>query len=310
MLYYCFTTNLVTSRSDDDSALQYAYAKALGRALWLDLCSKTVLCNGVKFDITGKIILLRTTSDKAEIAIETIKALGGQLVEDNQAIKELKHWFMFLPPTRCIESFDSLSKMLDILKSKEIPWLQRDKSVFIKTVKKGYSSIISSNEILDKNFFDNITPKIKLNDEIVISQVEDIRTDSFGKMEWRCIVRYGQVQNISRYFHSLVHKIPQDIFHTASNMVAMLKAHGFSLSDYIMDLMLTADNRIEIVELNPLSSSMCYINNSIFTEAIDDILNVHLLYGFGYEYCFDYLSNPTRYHMSPQDNVKYTYVTE
>ena len=310
MLYYCFTTDLVTNRPGDDSLLQYTYAQRLNRALLLDLSSGNVLCNGKPFDVRDQGILLRTTSDRAEDAFEIIKELGGQLAEDLQAVQQLKHWFVFFPPTRRMASFDSLDEMLVRYSSGKIPWLACESRIFIKTLRKGYSRVVNTRDLFSDFFMDRTASSIKRSDEIVISQVEEIQRDSFGNKEWRCFVRHGQVQNISRYFHSLHHIIPEEITDAAARQVVSFRSHGFPLSDYVMDLMMTEDGRIEIVELNPLSSSMCYINNSVFTEAVDCVTDIHQAYGFGYEYCLDYLVNPGQYHLSPQAGVQYTYSSD
>ena len=309
-MYYCFTDDLFRNTDgSDDAYLQFSYAKKLNRVLCMNLnTGKILTVSGKESDVRQERILLRTTSDHVEPAIQCICKNGGRLIEDNHAVYKLKHWFEYAPPKRFICSFASYNKLKEYVDSGMMPWIA-DSCVFLKTVRKKYSNIITGEDLLSDSFWKELFSRQTINneEELIVSRVENIETDQFGKKEWRCVVRNGRVQNISRYFHSLVHKIPNQISEEAEKKAFLFSGNKDFPSDYVMDLMNTTDKRIEIVELNPLSSSMCYVNNSIFTEKLDEIADVHASLGIGYEFCLDWLTNPTRYHLSPEQGITYTY---
>ena len=66
---------------------------------------------------------------------------------------------------------------------------------------------------------------------------------------------------------------------------------------------------IDVVEINPLSTSMCYVNNSIF-ENPNYTFKIENSLGFGYEFFFDFLKNPNNYVLERVFGVNYEYINE
>ena len=83
---------------------------------------------------------------------------------------------------------------------------------------------------------------------------------------------------------------------------------GFPAS-YVLDLgdFIDADGctYTDIVELNPLSSSLCYVNSSPFTVEVPEIAQVRQTWGMGFQFCLDYLSAPDRYVFTKPANRSY-----
>lgn len=67
------------------------------------------------------------------------------------------------------------------------------------------------------------------------------------------------------------------------------------------------DGKIDIVEVNPISSAMCYVNNSIFEEELEIIHDKHTELGIGYEFCYDALVHQERYQKKINPLFDYTY---
>ena len=83
--------------------------------------------------------------------------------------------------------------------------------------------------------------------------------------------------------------------------------------NYVLDLgefKQDASIFLDVVEINPISCSLCYVNNSIFTELIPEIEFLYCQCMFGYEYCYDYLNHPHDYSINKSANGDYAYKNE
>ena len=73
---------------------------------------------------------------------------------------------------------------------------------------------------------------------------------------------------------------------------------GVFPANYALDLGEFIDSNgnsyIDIVELNPISCSMCYVNNSIYADVV----------------CYDAIANPKNYDMLRISNKSYTYTSD
>lgn len=66
----------------------------------------------------------------------------------------------------------------------------------------------------------------------------------------------------------------------------------------------------EIVELNPISCSMCYVNNSIYADVVPEIGECQRQLMMGAEFCYDAIANPKNYDMLRISNKSYTYTSD
>ena len=89
-----------------------------------------------------------------------------------------------------------------------------------------------------------------------------------GTREIRHIILNNQVVNSSRALHSLKHTVPKSHKNIAIHMVDHIRRLGVFPANYALDLGEFIDSNgnsyIDIVELNPISCSICYVNNSIY----------------------------------------------
>lgn len=67
---------------------------------------------------------------------------------------------------------------------------------------------------------------------------------------------------------------------------------------------------IDIVELNPISCSMCYVNNSIYADVVPEIGECQRQLMMGAEFCYDAIANPKDYDMLRISNKSYTYTSD
>lgn len=122
-----------------------------------------------------------------------------------------------------------------------------------------------------------------------------------GTREIRHIILNNQVVNSSRALHSLKHTVPKSHKNIAIHMVDHIRRLGVFPANYALDLGEFIDSNgnsyIDIVELNPISCSMCYVNNSIYADVVPEIGECQRQLMMGAEFCYDAIANPKNYDM-------------
>ena len=97
-------------------------------------------------------------------------------------------------------------------------------------------------------------------------------------------------------------------------MVDHIRRLGVFPANYALDLGEYIDSNgnsyIDIVELNPISCSMCYVNNSIYADVVPEIGECQRQLMMGAEFCYDAIANPKNYDMLRISNKNYTYVSD
>lgn len=135
-----------------------------------------------------------------------------------------------------------------------------------------------------------------------------------GTREIRHIILNNQVVNSSRSLHSLKHTVPKSHKNIAVHMADHIRSLGVFPDNYALDLGefvdCNGDSYIDIVELNPISCSMCYVNNSIYTNVVPEIGECQHQLMMGVEFCYDAIANPKNYDMLRISNKNYTYVSD
>lgn len=135
-----------------------------------------------------------------------------------------------------------------------------------------------------------------------------------GTREIRHIILNNQVVNSFRALHSLKHTVPKSHKNTAIHMVDHIRRLGVFPANYALDLGEFIDSNgnsyIDIVELNPISCSMCYVNNSIYADVVPEIGECQRQLMMGAEFCYDAIANPKDYDMLRISNKSYTYTSD
>lgn len=318
MYHYCFLKEDIQKLNDRNPLmLQIRYAQHLGLFLCCSLTEKIVT------DITGTVvgvenlkIFLRSSYNLMEEAIELLEKKGAILLETVDDIKKIEDWSRYNLSVRLIYNL----RVQDILEqnySADIrKLLEKNDEVFLKTKRKGFTAKVLTRKIAQREsdlieFLQDKCPN--LNEELLITDYLMMRKDSFGKKEFRTIVLEGAIFNVSREVHSVKHIVPAKWVREAELFVDKISYETNLPSNYVLDIGEFEDKGHrywDVVEMNPVTSSLCYVNNSIFSQYTDEIVEWYRKTGMGKEYCYDACSYPDKYVLERDANKSYEYASE
>lgn len=292
-MYYCFVEEDLRELEDKDPfSLQASYARFIKQYCMLKTETGSITgATGEELAIEGEKVFLRASCTQMEEAMKILKEKGAILFEKEQDVLEILHWNEHNQTKRKVLSVH----LRDLKKGACGPELESllktEKLLFLKSMKKGFCLKVSGERLLKKDIdvLAFLEEKCALfGEELLISPYLSIKKDSLGKKESRHVVIEGNILNSSRPLHSLVHAVPKSQIKKAEEAVKKLaEIEGFPLS-YVLDIgefENDGEKQVDIVEINPLTSSMCYVNNSIFGSRK----------GVGLEYEFDSRMHPDRY---------------
>ncbi len=303
---FCFVKEDFEDIAHDNSLyIQAEFSKALNNFCLLDLKKQKIFDKNGNVFFPNMSVMLRTTCTNVEKALYTLHLLGVLTIEKSNDIDKIESWFRFYQPKRTINEISAKS-IFDIK-------LPDSEKIFIKSKKKGFTLITEKEKIINKNneLVNFIEEKCK-DDELLISKFVKIKRDSLGTKESRHIVLNGKLVNSSRYFYCLRHNVPISqikaaniIIDKLSTIVDFPKNYALDIGEFVED----GNKYIDVVEINPLSTSICYVNNSIF-ENSDYDFKYNNIYGFGNEFFYDFLANPGNYVLDRTFGVNYEYINE
>lgn len=317
-MYYCFVKeDLEIMEEKDPLMIQAAYAKALGKFLCLEIEHSCVTDqHGNEQSINGQTVFLRTTCWNLDEANKILVKLGANLIETNADVKRIENWTSLELTKRKIFSV----RYKDILEhsfSEEVKvYLTQIPRVFMKSKSKGYCVKIPSHRLINPDeevmsFFENF--KNDNHEELLMTEELQMKSDSLGNKESRHVVLNGRIINSSRALHSLKHAVPKTLLLKAEEIVSQIAKIESFPQNYILDIgMFEKDGDIfaDIVEMNPLAVSLCYVNNSVFEEDILEIKTLKKKWNMGAEYCFDMLTHPDNYVETRRFGENYSYLNE
>lgn len=117
-----------------------------------------------------------------------------------------------------------------------------------------------------------------------------------------------------QYYKTLINSIKEYKQYVYQYMVDHIRRLGVFPANYALDLGEFIDSNgnsyIDIVELNPISCSMCYVNNSIYADVVPEIGECQRQLMMGAEFCYDAIANPKNYDMLRISNKSYTYTSD
>lgn len=310
-LLYCFDAADLQIEKNGPFAIQAEYAKQSGVLLIID--SKT----GKIFpetDLLEKNVFLRCSCSQYKANIDLLNSLGAVILESEKDIHSVENWFSKNFSKRTIKKVS----MEDFENPSRLPVDRCESSrFFVKSVVKDFSAIVSSDILFsrDKDWIDFIRGRAEgSGDSFLISDYVPILSDSIGKVEYRHIVINGSVINSSRCIHSLHHKVPTRQKEYSETMAKTIKSDPSFPDNYVLDTAVFLDRSgcpfYDVVEINPVTTSLCYINNSIFFKPSEIIASVTQNVSFGYEYCLDYLNHPQQYDMIRKPDKNYCYYSD
>ena len=317
-MLYCFVEEDLLGLCDDNPLLiQVNYAKRLGLFCSCSLTKETIHDEELRLiDLNCEHVFLRATCDTTTQAACIIEKSGAKLIETPDDIRMIENWDSLPLAKRRIFSVKFKDLLDETFSDSLEAFLSATPFIFAKTRKKGFCVEISSQRLLHfdseiSDFFNShCTHK---SDELMISEKLEVKADSLGLRETRHFVFNGTISNSSRTLHSVKHTVPQTLLDLTINYVEIISAHKAFPKNYVIDVGEFNKNGstfLDIVELNPISSSLCYVNNSIFDIVVPEVAALKKSTGMGVEYCYDAMMNKTRYTQSRYSNANYTYSTD
>lgn len=311
-MYYCFLAEDIAGLVNDPLVIQKNYAERLG-SLCIGYWEQQTILNSIGNPIvlTGQKVLLRCSRDNLSFGIRLLLDHGADLIETQSDVNQIENWYKLGITRRKIYEL-SLANLMNKL-PRELCTVDK---IFIKTKNKGFSAVINPLKIIqrDSELIDFLAAQeVKFGQNLLLSKYIQMRADSLGTRETRHVILNNQLVNSSRLLHSLKHSVPKSHKKRAQEITSQIEKLGMFPSNYILDLGEMMDDDclyLDIVELNPISCSMCFVNNSIFDIAVPEISVSQSQLEIGFEYCYNYLSSPQNYELTRISNKSYAYTSE
>ena len=271
-MIYCFViSDLLNNDPYNIFRLQAGYAEKLGSICYADLCSRNIYgLDHWPIDITNASVFLRASCDTMYDAANLIAEHHGVLLETMSDVQAIEAWPALQIARRDIITISRSDLLYGSYSEKMQGLLQSCESVFIKTKKKGFSAITPTELVaMRPHTFVQFIEQHTTSDaeEILLSPRLNIKKDYLGNKETRHIVISGEIVNSSRALLSGRHTIPKSMHDYAKTMVDVISKKDWFPRNYVLDLALVELNgvsAVDVIEINPLTCSTCYIQNSIF----------------------------------------------
>lgn len=312
-MYCCFLREDIDGLTNDPLIIQKEYAQRIGTLRIGSLEQQKIFDgSGSEISVANESVLLRCTYDNLIPGLRLLEKQGANLIETEADVEQIENWHKLGLTNRQLWEVD-LSELL----AASSKLLGITDKVFVKSKCKGFSAVIGTSRIAHHDsetvtFLENQSRKY--GNRMVLSKYIPIKTDSFGTRETRHVILNNQLANSSRFLHSIKHTVPKSHKLKAQEIAHQMKCLGFFPANYVLDLCEFTDNNgnsyVDIVELNPLSCSMCFVNNSIFSADVPEIRECQKLLLMGYEFCFDALRNPQNYAITRTSNKSYSYASD
>ena len=230
--------------------------------------------DGNLFSITGKRVLIRSQIREIVPTLEAIQRKGGIPINSKQDINRILNWQREIPINRS----HLFVKGKEILENEEIKRkiveLSHDNQFFLKTIEKDFSDVISVEELFDpsKGFLSAL--ELHRETEFIVSEVVDILTDQYGKVEYRCFVVDGKILNISRNLFCTYYATEPKVLEQANYILNRIKIISDFPTTFCMDIMIASYPNnpnifvSDIVELNPLEATGEFLYNTVWENSI------------------------------------------
>lgn len=267
-MLYCFDKDL----NFDYSEVEMSICKENKNGILYDAYDKIFTdFNGKKVDISGKTIFPRTGAAQIKSMIEEIINQGGIPNLTNEETDKIEMWPNFYKTKRKIK----VLKGRDLQNQKVIKELEEQfgNEIFIKTVKKGFNSVIPISLLKDRDCVFYKALSYHADEDFIVSEKITLTTDKYGKKEYRCFVINNEPYNISRFTTEVFHEIDEEVLVALHRVIEQSK--GRLPSTYEVDLLeyeQDGKKHIDVSEFNPPQAAGLYLYNSIL-EPSSDILH-------------------------------------
>lgn len=311
---YCFLDEDIAGLANDPLVIQKEYAMRLKAISVVSLSRQELLYP--TSNLMGEKVLLRCTYDHLLDGLRFLTRCGADIVETEADVEQIESWYRLGITHRPMLEIEIPNVLFGRFESRAIELLNSTDNVFLKSCQKGFSAVIRSKRLVGRDpevmkFLENQLDKV--GERMLITRYLPLKTDSFGTRESRHVIINCRLANSSRPLHSIKHTVPKSHMEKAQAVADSLSTNSGFPSNYVLDLGEFIDEAgssyLDVVEFNPLSCSMCYVNNSVFVDMIPEIETTRKELQMGFEYCYDALKNPQRYVQSRVTNRIYSYIT-
>ena len=304
-MLYCFIKELEEIvELTDEYMIQVNYAKAIDRYISVSI-EKHIF-----FDRMGSIVcpdpnelyFIRTDYCYLDATLDLFKELNLHMIEGIDEREQITNWPLLKLTKRNILEFKlndySILNELDV-----------SKNYFIKSKRKGFSKIVEGS-IMRNNSLYYLDGDMSFGESFYIAEYVDILKDEIGNREARFWILDGRIRSCSRYLHSVKHTVDYGFVHKAEEIVELVKQEKKFPSNYVLDIAEMKEHNLtyyDVVEFNPISTSLCYVNNSIFNESEAIIDGIYKQHKWGREFCYDFLVNSQNYFLESNNMAEFVY---
>lgn len=316
-MYYCFVQEDLVNLGDEDSlVIQAKYAKRLGLYCCCRLSERIIVDqDNQSIDIKCKYILLRATCNTMQQAAAILEDNGADLLEKFDDICAIEHWDSLNLAKRKIFTVSFRDIFENTFSDQINAFLLETPQVFVKSREKGFCVQFPSQRLFQRetellNFF-----KVRcthISNELLLSEKLGVKADSLGLKESRHFVFGGVISSSSRTLHSIKHAVPQTLLAKAAHLVDAISLQTQFPQNYVLDVgefERKGEIFCDIVEINPVTSSLCYVNNSVFDKRVPEAAGLQKKMGMGIEYCYDAIAHPDRYMQKRYSQACYEYTS-
>lgn len=159
--------------------------------------------------------------------------------------------------------------------------------IFVKTARKNFSEYLSIKEILNPgSMFYQLVLDSALDIDFIISEPaaikkielplpqvkicdvteEKIKGFRYINAEYRCIVIKGKLCNMSLYTDELLHKVPEEAYDFAIEVMNKMKENVNTLETYNFDIMQLEDNTWDVIEFHTVPALGRYLYNNLHID--------------------------------------------
>ena len=300
-MLYCFSRpQLQAAFPYDDMALQARFAHALGaEAVFDPRTGAFTRLGGGKVTLTGERVLLRCGHEDFASMASAAEEQGARLVESERERAAIRRWYALLPPRRPLFRLTADEILSGHLPRETAAWLTGETDVFFKSVRKGGHQILSARRLL----FPDRVLKASLEGfarqgygEYLVARRETVAEDAWGRREVRCFVWAGRPGALSRCLLGRPAEVPEAFPKAAEEFTARGGAAAGFPRNYVLDLAEWVGPEgpyVDVVELNPVSTALCYSGNSVFPPGSLTALGLESVPGLGDEFRYSCIREPS-----------------
>lgn len=218
-----------------------------------------------------------------------IERHGGKCVmnsNDERIIESWPNYYKTRRNTKILTGKELINMSFDELR----PYVRKGdmgNMIFVKTARKNFSEYLSIKEILNPgSMFYQLVLDSALDIDFIISEPaaikkielplpqvkicdvteEKIKGFRYINAEYRCIVIKGKLCNMSLYTDELLHKVPEEAYDFAIEVMNKMKENVNTLETYNFDIMQLEDNTWDVIEFHTVPALGRYLYNNLHID--------------------------------------------